>query len=276
MSDGPIEDGLVIPEVGAWSRRKYHFLGRYLQAFTTAMKGKPQWKELHYIDLFSGAGVAKLRGSGQLVYSSALLAAQTENPFTQLHLCDANQDNVSALAARLAKFPQPMPPRILQGDANQLIHKLLEPVPARDALCMTFVDPFGLHFDFDTARAIATRRSDLLVLFADSMDALRNWSAYYNENPNSSLDRFMGESGWRTLLDKPKQKAAQELRSRYREQLKKIGYEYFREVPVANANDRDIYTLLFASRAKIAVQIWDKLSLKDEFGQQSLRFDSPE
>jgi hypothetical protein len=54
--DPPEDDGLYIPEVGAWSADKHHFLRRYIDAFTTAMKGK-KWDGLHYIDLFASAGI---------------------------------------------------------------------------------------------------------------------------------------------------------------------------------------------------------------------------
>lgn len=57
----PDDDGLIIPEVGEWSRDKHHFLRRYIHAFTTAMKDKG-WSGLHYIDLFAGAGMERIKG----------------------------------------------------------------------------------------------------------------------------------------------------------------------------------------------------------------------
>lgn len=56
----PTEDDLSIPEVGIWSRDKHHFLWRYLSAFTNSMK-KKGWKGLHFLDLFAGAGIEKLK-----------------------------------------------------------------------------------------------------------------------------------------------------------------------------------------------------------------------
>ena len=97
----PVEDGLVTPEVGAWSKSKHHFLRRYIYAFTTAMKS--HWSQLHYIDLFAGAGIERLRGGG-LEWGSPLLAALTDNPFTRLHLCEIDEERVAALRQRLAAF----------------------------------------------------------------------------------------------------------------------------------------------------------------------------
>lgn len=85
---------------------------------------------------------------------------------------------------------------VVCGDANEHISHLLDRVPPKDALCVAFADPFGLHLDFSTVRHIADRRCDLIILLADNMDALRNWATYYDDNPDSTLDRFMGEPGW--------------------------------------------------------------------------------
>ena len=62
MSIKASEDGLIIPEVGQWAKRKYHFLHRYLDIFATGMKNK--WRRRIYVDLFAGAGFARLRNSG--------------------------------------------------------------------------------------------------------------------------------------------------------------------------------------------------------------------
>src|SRR5262249_31761131 len=119
----PADDGLIVPEVGDWSRRTYYFLGRYLSAFNIAMRDKPWAGGRHYIDLFAGVGISRLRRSRELVWSSAMLAAQLEVPFTQLHLCDADPQRVSALRSRLAKVPQPIPPQFEEGDANKVASK---------------------------------------------------------------------------------------------------------------------------------------------------------
>lgn len=269
MSEAPVDDGLPIPIVGGWSRRKYHFLGRYLDAFTTAMKDK--WRELHYIDLFAGAGIARFEASQELAFSSAMLAGRVRYPFTQLHLCDADPSNTRALAVRLKDSRCPSPPRIVTGDANAHISYLLAGVPSRGALCITFADPFGLHLDFETVREIATRQSDLIVLVADNMDALRNWATYYVDNPESNLDRFMGQPGWRDVLrSAPSDRIAKSIRSMYQTQLEGLQYKYFDSISVQNRSGRDIYSLMYASRSEAGIKIWRGISMKDEGGQMSL------
>ncbi len=268
----PVDDGLAIPEVGPWAKRKYHFLGRYLNAFTTAMKDK-KWGGLHYIDLFCGAGIARIRGSGELVWSSAMLAAQVRFPFTHLHLCDADHANVVAIETRLQRRGSSVPRTTVTGDANSNIERLTRTIPKK-ALCVAFVDPYGLHFDFETAKVLSQRvRADLIVLLADNMDALRNWRAYYDRNPQSGLDRFLGTPDWRDAFKiLPEDRHAQTLRELYQNQLKTLGYRDFEFETVRNSSDRDIYKLLYASRVEAGAKIWRGISAVDEGGQRRLGF----
>ncbi|MBX3405362.1 MAG: three-Cys-motif partner protein TcmP [Phycisphaeraceae bacterium] len=267
----PHDDGLAMPEIGPWGRRKYHFLARYLNIFTTAMKEK--WSQLHYIDLFAGAGFARIRDSNDVVYTSPMIAATLQHPFTCLHLCDKNPANCIALKARLDALPCRPRFNLTNADSNEFIGEMLAGVPARGALSVTFADPFGLHLDFNTVREIAKRQSDLIVLMADNMDALRNWATYYQDNPGSSLDRFMGESGWREVLKStPSARQAEALRKRYIEKLKTLGYSEFDTEGFRNSRGADIYSLVFASRNRLGLKFWREARKVDEQGQRGLPF----
>ncbi len=272
MSDLPCDDGLLIPEVGPWAKRKYHFLQRYLDLFSTGMKRK--WPERHYIDLFASAGLVRLRDSGEIVLGSALIAATVRDPFTSLHFCERDPAAAGALQARLARIGASDRARVVVGDVNERIADLLTPIPSRGALCVVFADPYGLHLDFETTRAVASKQCDLIVLLADNMDALRNWATYYAANPGSNLDRFMGEGGWRELLQSTSSsQQASALRDRYCERLREIGYAHFAFERVQNSRGLDIYSLLYASRHPTGLSFWRKASAVDEEGQRSLPFD---
>lgn len=231
-----------------------------------------KWSEIHYVDLFAGAGFARIKDTREVVLTSAALAASATHSFTQLHLCDNNPANTHALRTRLADAELKNPPRIITGNANAKIAELIAPIPGRGALCVTFADPYGLHLDFETVQHIANIHSDLVVLLADNMDALRNWASVYLNNPSSNLDRFMGESGWRDLLAQTSSdKQAQALRDRYQDRLRTVcGYSRFAHERVQNSSGRDIYTLLFASRNAAGLKIWEGISKVDEGGQRKL------
>ena len=150
----------------------------------------------------------------------------------------------------------PSPPQLIHGDANQCIEQIVSDIPQSGALTLVFADPYGLHFDFETVKILAGRRCDLIVLLADNMDALRNWAKYYKDNPNSNLDRFMGEPGWRDVLEEsPTDRQAEALRDRYCERLKSVGFKYFGWERVLNDRKRDIYTPALCFRESRWVEV---------------------
>jgi len=58
------DDGLVLPEIGPWAIQKYSLVYEYNCLFSTGMKNK--WETRVYIDLFSGAGKAQIKGQIKL------------------------------------------------------------------------------------------------------------------------------------------------------------------------------------------------------------------
>lgn len=263
------DDKLVIPDIGWWAKKKYHFLENYLKIVSKAMKDK--WPHRQYLDLFSGAGIARIKGTGELVMTSSLIAASVDNQFSFLHLCERDQENCIALESRLRRYSPECKFKIYQGDANDCIDQVMDGIPKRNCLAVAFVDPFGLHFDYETARKLSTRKVDLIVLLADNMDAMRNWKKYYESNPESNLDRFIGESGWRDAFNNsPTERLPEKFRLRYIEQLKKLGYQFFETTQVQNTSNRDIYTLLYATEHPLGLKFWDEARAIDEKGQRNL------
>ena len=85
MSPSPLEIpiledvGPLTPEVGDWAEDKYRLVKLYANLFTTSMRRK--WEELIYIDLFAGAGRARVRGAERIVPASPLLALSVDPRF---------------------------------------------------------------------------------------------------------------------------------------------------------------------------------------------------
>ena len=268
----PERDGLCIPDVGEWSRDKHHFLGRYLDAFTTAMKGK-NWESLHYIDLFAGAGVEQLRDTGGLDWGSPLIAAQVPHKFDRLHLCEQDAQKHTALVERLRRFPQPRAPQMLNGDANALVSRVICELP-ENSLSVAFLDPPGLHCHFDILRTLASRRVDLIIFFPDHLDALRNWENVYQGRPDSNLDRVLGpNANWLARLHaSPRDRWADVLRDIYLGQIRTLGYTDFDHERIF-AKGRPLYRLIFCSHDEAATKIWRGISRKKPDGQYTLGFD---
>jgi three-Cys-motif partner protein len=266
----PKDDGLYIPTVGEWSRDKHYFLTGYINAFTGSMKKK--WSGLHYIDLFAGAGVERLETSAELSWGSPLISAHTRYSFSRLHLCEKNRRNYTALNTRVAKVRPDS--QVLHGDANQRIQEIVKEIPPR-TLSLAFLDPYGLHLDFDTLGGLSQVRADLIIFFPDHVDALRNWERNYLHRPKSNLDRCLGSgSDWRSLIDKTApDRLAEVLREAYVSQIKSLGYTHF-EYQRIYAKGHPLYILIFCSRSEFAAKLWGRISHIGPDGQRAFKFDS--
>lgn len=267
----PDDDGLYIPDrdVGVWTRDKHHFLQRYLHAFTIAMR-KKRWDSLHYIDLFASAGVARVAGYG-LDWGSPLIAAQVPDGFTKLHLCEKDERAFSALTERIKKFPQPTEPQLLMGDANELVCQIVSDIPRR-ALSVAFLDPYGLHLNFETLKMLAQRPTDLIIFWPDHVDALRNWEKVYAGKADSNLDQVLGGVPWlERMTSRPRDYWAEALTNIYKEQIKALGYGHFEQERISRTDGHFLYKLIFCCRDKAGAKIWRGISRKDRGGQ--LRMD---
>lgn len=266
----PVDDGLVKSEVGTWARRKHHFIGGYINAFTTAMKGK-RWGALHYIDLFAGPGMAAVRGGG-LEWGSPVLAATARYKFHQIHACELEADNVAALKSRLAAFPQPQPPSVIQGDANEKVREIIACIPG-DSLSLALVDPWNLDgLRFETLGELAKRRCDLIVYFPDHLDALRNLEVY-KQDPESSLSRYMGSPEWVSAIEGvARENQGERLLEFFKGRLGSLGYEHFAEKRIERTDTRRLYMLVFGSKHPKGREIWLNVAAKDYEGQRDLPF----
>ncbi|UCC28720.1 MAG: three-Cys-motif partner protein TcmP [Phycisphaerales bacterium] len=271
----PKDDGLYIPRrpVGEWSRHKHYFLQRYIDAFTTAMKGK-RWKGLHYIDLFAGPGIVRLRDSGELDWGSALIAAQAPNAFDGLHFCELSKRAAKALQARLDRIVGKSRFTVLQGDANQKVHQSVAEIPPQ-TLSLAFLDPYGLHLNYETVQVLSARRVDFIVFFPDHLDALRNCKYVYRNTPNSNLDRFLGpEVNWHSALNAaPQTKWAEVLRKLYCGQIRRLGYTKFESERIC-VKGRPLYLLIFCSQHPVAAKLWRGVSSKKPDDQRTFDFNA--
>jgi three-Cys-motif partner protein len=263
----PQDDGLYTPKVGAWSQHKHHFLRRYIDAFTTAMRTK--WSSLHYIDLFASAGIERIEG-GPLDWGSPLIAAQAPHRFTRMHCCELSKSSFEALSERIARFAQPQTPQLLKGDANKRVTEVVAAIPPA-SLSLAFLDPHGLHLHFDTVKRIATQNVDLIIFFPDHLDALRNWKIY-DENQTSNLDRVLGAQWRDEFKNAPPDGRADVLTTIYLRQLRTLGYSEFEFERISLLSGRFLYKLIFCSRAEAGGKIWRGISNKKADGQTSFNF----
>jgi three-Cys-motif partner protein len=256
----PADDNLKIRDVGPWSKDKHYFLSRYIDAFTTAMRNNPRWSGLHYIDLFAGAGIERVEASG-LEWGSPLIAALSRYPFTRLHVCELDAENFTALEERLRRVPQPTSPRLYRGDANLVVNQLVAQVPM-DSLNLAFVDPCNLaQLKFPTLRALAGRRTDIILFFPDYTDAVRNMLTTYKGNPNSPLSEYLGTTEWEADVEKVSwESCPATLVEVLKRQMRSLGYRAFEEERIYREDYRRLYKLVFCSMHDLGGEIWARVA----------------
>ena len=196
-------------------------------------------------------------------------------PFRRIIACELDAAYAEACEQRLKLSGSESQPIVLVGDSNQRIQDVVAKIPP-GALTLAFIDPAGLDAHFETIRILTTGgRVDLLILFADAVDAIRN-EKLYRKQAESRLDLVLGPgSNWRAKLDEVlnpdgtrKRKVLAEL---YKEQLGKLGYIRFGEKTMASGKG-PLYRLVFASKHERGLEFWEKVVKKDPDGQLDLGF----
>lgn len=198
------DDGLYIPEVGSWGDEKYKLVGGYCEIFTTGMKN--HWDSLVYIDLFAGAGYAKIKGTNKIRMSSALIALSISHQFNKYIFCEEDERCMNALKKRVEKHFPVANVEFIQGNSNHLIDNIIQKIPRHSyeekVLRFCFVDPFSLNLNFDTIRKLSNvGKIDFLILLALHMDGNRNLFNYISENSNK-VDLFIDDLSWREPFKK--------------------------------------------------------------------------
>lgn len=269
-------DALPLRCVGDWSRDKFYYLRRYLEASQTAMREK--WRIRNYVDLFSGPGKCIVRGSGQELEGSPLIALSIRYPFTAYHFVDASQECIGALAARCSHFAE----RTISfenSDCNVAVKDVAGRLE-RKALNIAMVDPTGLDVSMDTLACLSSGVGvDLIVNFPFFTAVKRNVRRFLLQD-ESKLDLWMGSSDWRTAfhdgLEKGWVHACREVARFYIKQLKQAGYTYadIGYVPPVKAGPTRLYYLVLASKSRLAIDIWKGVARTDSSGQRRLALDT--
>jgi three-Cys-motif partner protein len=192
-------DGLLVDEVGPWALEKYRRLALYDTLFASGMKRR--WDVRVYLDLFCGPGRAAIRGTGQLVETSPLIALRVPARFDAYIFCDERPDAIAALRTRAAQDVPEANATYLVGNCNTQLDAILGAIPrasgAHTVLSLCVLDPYGIgDLKFRTIRALSRFRMDFLMLLALAMDANR-FQTLYVQDQNPTIDEFLGDRTWR-------------------------------------------------------------------------------
>ena len=272
-------DGLFIPEVGGWAENKYEILQHYNHMFATGMKNRFQNRV--YIDLFSSAGIAKIRDTNRFVLTSSLIALNIPDPYNQYIFCDIDEKCITTLSQRVEKYFPGTTASYLIGDCNEKVGEILSLLPkaSKSNTVLTFcvIDPYNLGIKFSTIKELNKYRMDFLVLLS-WMDANRNEFRYV-EYDNDRIDDFLDDKGWRNRwlkLKKEKYDFRKFHAEEFVQRMMTLGYPNtaLETLFPIRSNDKGLflYHLAFFSKSEKGYDFWDKA----RFGgpkQTSLNFE---
>lgn len=281
----PQDDGLPTRETGNWAVVKLDYLERYINVFETSMRDKP-WRRRHYIDLFAGPGKCRVP-MGPVNLGSSLLSLVTPYPFTDYFFVDNDEQNIEVLRQRCSAFSNPTSIKFYCGDANVVVHDVVECIQAVDdqfikgkwsSLNLAFLDPEGLELKWETVASLATLYSMDLIINS-SQGGLNRYMPIAFEEELSAVDDFFGGMEWRNIYERHLRgeiaNPHPELINLYREKLQDLGYEKVRldldtgYAPLVRNAKRNapLYRLLFASKDPLGHDIWKEVTRRDVHGQ---------
>jgi three-Cys-motif partner protein len=259
------DDGLPCPEVGGWTETKHTFVSLYAKLFSSGMKSK--WGRRVYVELYSGAGYSRIRGTSRVIAGSPLRALTLEDPFDQYVFCEENPENLKALKARVDRHAPGAPVAYVEGDCNTKVMEILAKIPKGSktdtVLTLCFVDPYDIGIEFRTVRVLSDRFVDFLVLLAVFMDANRNYDRYIKAG-DVRVERFLGSS-WRDRWYVAQQTGTpfpQFLASEYAKSMESLRYlrTPLHTMHKVRSDEKNLplYYLALFSRHKRAYKFWDE------------------
>lgn len=271
-------DDNFTPQVRAWSLEKYRLVGSYCDIFTNGMRHK--WNQLIYIDLFAGAGHAKIHETSKTYLSSALIAMSIPNPFTKYILCEENFERYKALEKRVQKKYSHLDVTIINGDSNLIIDQVFKSIPAfkkgNTLLPFCFVDPYSLNLNFHTIEVLGSKiLMDFLILQALHMDGNRNLSIYLKDE-NDKIARYLGNENWREEFNKSCKDYSNNfikfLADQYLLKMKSIGYLPENNMHQIRSHEKNLplYYLAYYSKNQRGIDFYKKV---EKYTNKQLRID---
>lgn len=288
----PVEDNLPMRDSGDWVAEKLHYLQRYIQIFCKSMHNKP-WRNIRYVDLFSGPGKCQTRDTKKIYLGSPLLALTTEHLFTDYIFVDLDGANIDTLSTRCDSLTNLAMIDYRVGDSNRIVHEIARDITSRDelfirdrwcSLNLAVLDPEGLELEWSSIAALAKiKKMDLIIHYSQS-GLTRNMESMYCSPTDTVIDRFFGDRNWRDIYaqgrhsEKSLAAIHRQLIDYYKSKLSELGYKDVRDdyelesEPVMRNTQRNVplYRLLFASKSDLGHKFWKDVTKKDAYGQGKL------
>lgn len=121
------DDGLTSPEVGPWTETKHRLVSFYAGLFASSMKHK--WDRRVYVELYAGAGYARIRNTNKLILGSPLLALKVKDPFDKYIFCEEESNKLEALKIRAKQVAPNANIAFIPGNCDKRTADIVAEIP---------------------------------------------------------------------------------------------------------------------------------------------------
>lgn len=255
-------DGLPVMCVSEWAEDKHEKLTRYVDISKAARRKFANRAGACFIDLFSGPGRCRIKGTDRVIDGGVLAAVRAGNgsgvAFSHVFVGDISQSYVEACVTRLNKLGTSAVG--ICGPAVDTVGKICGSLP-ESALNVAFLDPYNLGaLPFQIIQKLSRQRRMDLLIHVSTQDLQRNLEKYIGDS-ESPLDQFAPD--WRSSIIPTSQS-----KKSMRLSILKHWIGLFRGLDIETADgiervtgpkNQNLYWLVFAARSELANNFWEAI-----------------
>ena len=262
-------DGFPARRSGSWAAKKHHYLRRYCDITTKAVKNKFP-RGVVYLDVMAGPGRCIEEKTGVEFPGSPYVALDCD--FSRYWFVEEDPDLFQALAARLANHAKRERIVLKNQSWTDLALSGAFDFDAR-TLVVAFVDPTGIsQMPWPAVRSLLRLpRIDVLATIQYRLAIVWNAPQYKRAaKQNTALDKFLDSPLWREWPDRDATEFGRMAIDAFIGKVGGEGFKTSRQIPVGEG--QALYRLALFSRNDLADKFWRETLKIDEEGQRDFGF----
>jgi len=193
----------IINEFQAWTPLKLVLLNYALDTCTTIIRRQTHFQKMAYFDLFSGSGINKISGTGDLLIGSPLIASLNySNYYGAMYFIEDDPGLSTTLQQRLSSLNKPSI-IVNSGPYGQHLQDLCNIANQPHTYSFFFIDPYSFEFGWDSMRKVLSNPTgtgrDILFTLMSSQIRRSIGLAVKGEGGGTSLNKLYGDDSWKDV-----------------------------------------------------------------------------
>jgi three-Cys-motif partner protein len=252
------ENGLWVENVGPWAKEKLKILTDYIQISSGTRK---KYTHCAFVDVFSGPGKSKIRGTSELIDGSPVAAykqAQKSKAFSAICISDADPELLDSATSRLRDLGAPVSP--IKGPASRSLPEIVRSL-SPSGLHLALLDPHNLGtLSFDLFECLAKLQRIDVIVHVSLGDLQRNVDRYTSAD-HAQFDRFA--PGWRdhvgTDMNQVSLRAA--ILEYWTDKVVALGLPRAKHCElIRGTKNQRLYWLMFLAKHELPHAFWRKIT----------------